>query len=335
MKLPKQGPLTCVLLIASLSACFAPVGPGPRDTRGLYQHPVSARDSILDSKGELADGSADMQRTALREATAEREAPVLVIPGAAWMEADLEGFWPERQKLFYDLRGRGRSRPLSQRTPISLESDVADLEALRQEHGLDQIDLLGWGYTGGVVLRYAMDYPERVRRIVLVSPLPPRFEPYWIEYQKRYAQSVDAEAFAALDHWRASGRKGEDPLGYARAYTQVTWKTFTHDPSVAQAVRSQPFGTQNPDPERIARLNERIFHRLGAWSFSPEHIGQVHQPVLLFHGREDLLPLAASEEYARHLPQAQLEILADCGRLPWLEAPERFAHRTESFLNAE
>ena len=80
--------------------------------------------------------------------------------------------------------------------------------------------------------------------LLTVSPLPPRYAPYWPEFQRRYSERIDPEALEALDHWRASGRRESDPLGYARAYTQVSLATFCLDPSRAATARSAPFGTE-------------------------------------------------------------------------------------------
>lgn len=57
-----------------------------------------------------------------------------------------------------DSRGYGRDR------------DVADLEALRARLGLDRVTLLGHSYGGALAAAYLAAHPERVSRLVLVSP---------------------------------------------------------------------------------------------------------------------------------------------------------------------
>ena len=306
---PLRLSLSLWLAAATTSSCLGPGAGHPAGslaTEGLYRHVVAG--------------------------DPEHPGPPLVVPGASWLEADLEGFLPGRTKLYYDLRGRGRSAPLSGRAALSIQSDVEDLEELRRSNGSEQIDLMRWAYAGGVAERYALEHPGRVNRLLLISPLPPRYDPYWPEFQENYVERVDREAFAALDHWRESGRKSEDPEGYARAYTRITLATFCHDPEDAVLARSHPFGTKAPDPERTSRLNEAIFRRMGPWILDPARLAALKTPVLIVHGAEDLLPLAASEEYVQRLPRAELVVMASCGRLPWVEERESFRELAGRFF---
>lgn len=52
---------------------------------------------------------------------------------------------------------------------ISLVDMGDDFDVLLEELGYDQIDALGYSLGGGVAFRLAVQHPERVRRLVLVS----------------------------------------------------------------------------------------------------------------------------------------------------------------------
>jgi pimeloyl-ACP methyl ester carboxylesterase len=71
----------------------------------------------------------------------------------------------------YDLRGHGRSQRAGSGYDVrtmttDLVSLVADLDA--------PIDVVGHSWGGLVALRFALDHPERVRRLAVVdAPLPP------------------------------------------------------------------------------------------------------------------------------------------------------------------
>ena len=76
-----------------------------------------------------------------------------------------------------DLRGFGRSAP----APVDATRGVADFAddlARVLDAGLcgapDQpVHLVGWSLGGGVVMRYAIDHPERVASVTLLAPLSP------------------------------------------------------------------------------------------------------------------------------------------------------------------
>ena len=55
---------------------------------------------------------------------------------------------------------------------------IEDVEALRLAFHLDQLILLGHSWGGGLAVMYAAHYPKRVRRMILVGPIPPRLKPY-------------------------------------------------------------------------------------------------------------------------------------------------------------
>ncbi len=77
----------------------------------------------------------------------------------------LVGLGERNRLLRYDERGCG----LSDRnvTDLSLEARVADLEAVIDDAGLEQVALLGISHGGPVAIAYAARHPERVTHLVL------------------------------------------------------------------------------------------------------------------------------------------------------------------------
>jgi len=69
--------------------------------------------------------------------------------------------------ILVDLQGHGRTT-LGTR-PIRCETIADDIDALLQQLGRTQVDVLGYSFGGCVALRLAVQHPERVRRLVLVS----------------------------------------------------------------------------------------------------------------------------------------------------------------------
>src|ERR1051326_6883341 len=77
-----------------------------------------------------------------------------------------------RTLLYYDQRGGGRA-PVPRDTPVGWREHVADLEALRDHWGLEQVTLLGYSWGGLLAVLYALEHPARIDRLVLVSSPPP------------------------------------------------------------------------------------------------------------------------------------------------------------------
>lgn len=97
--------------------------------------------------------------------------PLLLIHGGLGL---IEMFGPvltmladEREVIAIDMQGHGRSE-LGDR-PISLETMGDDVATILDALGYEQVDAMGYSMGGGVVLRLAVQHPEKVRRMALVS----------------------------------------------------------------------------------------------------------------------------------------------------------------------
>src|SRR5204862_1465354 len=90
-----------------------------------------------------------------------------------------------RRVIAIDLQGHGRT-PLGRR-PFRLESMGDDMAQLVKRLGFPQVDALGYSLGGSVALRMALQHPQSVRRLVLVST-PYSNDGYWPEVRAAQAQ---------------------------------------------------------------------------------------------------------------------------------------------------
>jgi pimeloyl-ACP methyl ester carboxylesterase len=100
-----------------------------------------------------------------------RGEPLLLLHGGL---GSIEMFGPVlsmlakvRKVIAVDLQGHGRT-PLGDR-PFRVESMADDMAELVKRLGHDKADVLGDSLGGGVALRMAIQKPDSVRRLVLVS----------------------------------------------------------------------------------------------------------------------------------------------------------------------
>src|SRR5207244_2831674 len=90
-----------------------------------------------------------------------------------------------RALLYYDQRGGGRS-PVPRDVPVGWREHVADLEALRGHWELDRLTVLGYSWGGLLALLYALEHPDRIARLALVSSAP--VTAAWRdEFERRFA----------------------------------------------------------------------------------------------------------------------------------------------------
>jgi pimeloyl-ACP methyl ester carboxylesterase len=72
-----------------------------------------------------------------------------------------------RRVITVDLQGHGRTAEIDR--PLRPELLAGDVAALIEHLGLERADVLGYSLGGEVAFRLAVDHPERVNRLILVS----------------------------------------------------------------------------------------------------------------------------------------------------------------------
>src|SRR6185503_7432591 len=72
-----------------------------------------------------------------------------------------------RQVIAVELQGHGRT-PLGKR-PFKLESMGDDMAEIVKRLGFEKVDVVGYSLGGGVAFQFALQHPERVRKLALIS----------------------------------------------------------------------------------------------------------------------------------------------------------------------
>ncbi len=110
-----------------------------------------------------------------------------------------------RRVVEADLQGHGRTADIAR--PLRYELMADDLAALIRHLELGKADLMGYSLGGGVALRTAIQYPETVRKLVLVST-PFRRDGWYPEILKAMQRSgpESAEALKRTPMYRVYSR---------------------------------------------------------------------------------------------------------------------------------
>lgn len=153
---------------------------------------------------------------------------------ASWYFTAAPTLAEARRVLLYDLRGHG----LSERTPrgYDVATMAGDLEALLAARGDDAapVDLVGHSFGALVALRYALDHPGHVRRLVLVeAPMPPsQFHELDAFVARPAAELLDALPVALRGLVARGGRR-------AARFTE-SMRFFVEDSSLLADLRAEP-----------------------------------------------------------------------------------------------
>jgi pimeloyl-ACP methyl ester carboxylesterase len=120
--------------------------------------------------------------------------PLVLLHGGlgtiAMFEQVLPALAEARQVIAVELQAHGHTADVDR--PLSFESMADDVGALIGQLRFERADVMGYSLGGGVALQTAIRYPERIRKLVVVSA-PFRRDGWYTEVLAGMA-SMDAEA---------------------------------------------------------------------------------------------------------------------------------------------
>jgi proline iminopeptidase len=260
----------------------------------------------------------------------------VVIPAAAGLADDLGPLAQSRRLIFYDQRGRGQSDVDPNESSIWSDYEVHDLEAIRQHFDLEQMSIIGWSYMGAMSALYAADYPERVKRLVLMCAISPRSEAPYNDPEtraKKENERIDPEGAKRLREMQQQGLDRSDPETYCREFHRIITPRQMGRPEALARMRSDPCAFPNEWPlNKAEHTRKHVPAEAMKWDWR-QRITSVQALTLVIHGEEDLIPLESSREWANTLPQARLLVIPGSGHFPHLEAPEEYFPAVERFLS--
>jgi proline iminopeptidase len=255
------------------------------------------------------------------------------------LRPDLEPLGRHHVLLFYDQRGSGHST-LPDTLSLTLNAMVEDLEAVRRAFRLERLTLLGHSWGGGLAPLYAVRYPDRVARMVLVGPISPRGEPYLPEYGTNQAarrDSAETRRMAELDS--LLGTSGGS-AAICREWTRTFLRGVAGVPEHAKRIKGD-YCAGSPDHlGRLSLVTRRVLSSLTpappwlAYDWRSD-VARLSIPTLVLQGTDDPLPLASAEEWVAILPEARLVAIPGAGHYPHAETPELFFPPVEVFLRGE
>jgi proline iminopeptidase len=263
--------------------------------------------------------------------------PVIVIHGGPGMDhnclaADLAPLAGHHRLIYYDQRGGGLSTLPASADLLTIDHHVDDLEALRQQLGLEKVTLLAHSFGPAIAALYAIRYPQRVERMIFLGPIPPRKGKFGEEYSAGLARRLTQEDAKRADELEKSFATTKDVTALCRAY----WAIMT-PPRVAKSISPTVVKSDlcAGPPEGIrygmTRTNEATFSSLGDWDWTAQ-LKAVGAPTLIIHGDEDAIPKAMVAEWIAALPNARLLALSQTAHFPHAERPAIVFPAIEAFL---
>ena len=244
-------------------------------------------------------------------------APILLVHGFAvagmqtfepWASEQLHG----RSLILPDLLGYGHSERIPKAGPWYSVQGYADaLVQLLDQLGVQQVDLISHSFGGSVALRFALDHPERVRRIVFISAAI-------------YVEPSAAEGIVQL------------PLDIGRA---VTWHAFGAGPWSINVLGCRDRGCQWVELAKIRDTTDTLRAMMRSTREFPaaeallrDLPGLKTRPLIIWGRKDNIVPLAQGERLAV-ATGGRLVVIDNSVHMPHLRESERVGGIVRDFLD--
>ncbi len=243
-------------------------------------------------------------------------------PGAsAWSNfgSALPGFAEDFRTLLIDQPGFGQS----DKPPVVGNYFRFAAEAVKDlldELGLERIHLLGNSLGGGTAARFALLYPERVGRLVLMGPGGLNLSLFHADPTEGVKRLMDFGAAPSKEALRAF--ISTMVVNQDLVTDELVEERFADAtaPGAQEAMQSMGMSFWNPDTFEDGLL----------W----RDAHQLKRPTLLTWGREDRVnPLDGAFVALKMIPRAELHVFPNCGHWAQIEAAEEFRQVCTAFLS--
>ena len=268
--------------------------------------------------------------------------PMFVVHGGpdfnhAYLLPEMDRLADSFRLVYYDQRGRGRSFGGPLDYDVTIESEIADLDRVREWSGFGSVGLLGHSWGALLAMEYAIRHPQRVSNLILMNSAPAsRVDALTLRDElKSNRSSRQIEQMSAL---RADLGFLAGNVETEAEYYRIHYGTTLRNPDQLDELVGRFRSDFTAEGIVVARaIEDRLYEQ--TWSRDGyDLIPALHHleiATLIIHGDRDLVPLSLARHLADAIPGARLIVLENCGHFAYLEKPEQVSRSITSFVTPE
>jgi proline iminopeptidase len=258
--------------------------------------------------------------------------PLLVIHGGPGYPSDylwtLAALADDRQVIFYDQLGCGRSDRITDPAYWIIENFVEELSILRRKLDLDSVHLFGHSWGTMILTDYLLTYPSGVRSAIFASSAISN--PMWLADCSRYLDALPNGGGRIIRMHEASGDlTAPEYIEAVRIYRRIHELRLDTEPTYLSA---------SNDGMNL----EQYYYMCGPSEYNStgsmkdydrtEHLHKIRVPALFTCGRYDGSSPETNAYYASQIDGAQVRVFEESSHLPHLEEPKNYVGEVRKFL---
>jgi len=213
--------------------------------------------------------------------------------------------------IVLDCRGAGNSEHTID--GYSIEQYVEDVIGLADSLNLEKFTFLGHSMGGGIGMQLAINYPERLEKLILVAPIP--------SGGTTPPDELTVVAKAMKDRQRQLRKEPDrrDKMIQERKKMQIREISIEDIENAVDRALSISEGHFEQSLESMEQFNVT------------NQLSNIVTPTLMISGAADALAKANMEDLQR-LPNATIHVFSRVGHSPHNDVPEQFAEVLNDFL---
>ncbi|RAV00365.1 proline iminopeptidase [Mycobacterium colombiense] len=259
--------------------------------------------------------------------------PLLVVHGGPGLPHDylrsLERLATEREVIFWDQLGCGRSECPPDRELWTMRRSVAEVDAVVRALDLNRFHLFGNSWGGMLAQQYALDAAPAGTASLIISNSIASI-PEFAKMVGRLKSELDPTTQAAIDRHEAAGTT------YSPDY-QAAIRTWNE----TYLCRMRPWPPELEDAFRNmgAEIFETMFgpsdfHIVGTirdWDVV-DRLHEISLPTLVLAGKYDECVPEHMWEMHRRIAGSRFELFESSAHMPFIEEPDKFDAVMRDFL---
>lgn len=262
--------------------------------------------------------------------------PILIIGGGPGDVSDrylslCDLLSKDFQCILVDQRGTGKSTPaILDSTTINIDLTIKDFEAIRNQLGFKQWNVLGFSYGGFVASVYAEKFPESISSLITLGSMGFDFSIFRYFNNNIMSKLWQAD-LDALTYWTDSSRFAADPHHAIVETIRAKMPGYFFDREKAIVMRNEMKDTD-------------FDFNMGNWIWldiqkNYMNLSQVEskfdKPVLIIQGRQDPLGEGAAINLSMYYKNSTLKFVEKAGHYSWIEQPDKVYNSISAFLNTK
>jgi proline-specific peptidase len=258
--------------------------------------------------------------------------PLLAVHGGPGMPHDymssLARLADEREVIFWDQLGCGRSERPSDPHLWTMDRSVAEMAAVVKALGLGRFHVFGNSWGGMLAQQYVLDVPSGAATLTISNSFASI--PEFSKMVARLKSELDPATQSAIERHEAAGTL------YAPEYQAAirTWnETHLCRARPWPAELEDAFRNMNNDVYRamFGPSNFQIIGTISGWDVF-DRLAEITVPTLILAARYDECVPEHMWDMHTRIPDSRFELFESTAHMPFIEEPEKFDQVMRDFL---